>query len=264
VRPGTSALRWPTGCGPRVTSSPVWLGATLRPRGPYPVLAISGEQGSTKTVLSKLLRALIDPNVAPVRALVREERDLVIAANHSYLLAFDNLSDLPASLSDAFCRLASGGSFSIRKLYTDDDEVLFQAARPILLNGIEDVIRRPDLAAPLQGVGDRLEYRLDRLAGPVDAGAILPCVAGVGDERGLQRGVLAGQDARRARVRHEAQHVLATEQTTETIHRALQDTVDRERRRQLLQMGVGSLTPETLEELRRSRTFEESTPRASS
>ena len=123
-----------------------WLLATLRPRGPYPVLAISGEQGSTKTVLSKLLRALIDPNVAPVRALVREERDLVIAANHSYLLAFDNLSDLPASLSDAFCRLASGGSFSIRKLYTDDDEVLFQAARPILLNGIEDVIRRPDLA----------------------------------------------------------------------------------------------------------------------
>jgi hypothetical protein len=123
-----------------------WLLATLRPRGPYPVLAISGEQGSTKTVLSKLLRALIDPNVAPVRALVREERDLVIAANHSYLLAFDNLSDLPASLSDAFCRLASGGSFSIRKLYTDDDEVLFQAARPILLNGIEDVIHRPDLA----------------------------------------------------------------------------------------------------------------------
>jgi len=123
-----------------------WLLAALRPRGPYPVLAISGEQGSAKTVLSKLLRTLIDPNAAPVRALVREERDLVIAASHSRLLAFDNLSDLPASLSDAFCRLASGGSFSIRKLYTDDDEILFQAARPILLNGIEDVIRRPDLA----------------------------------------------------------------------------------------------------------------------
>ena len=124
----------------------MWLLATLRSRGPYPVLAISGEQGSTKTVLSKLLKALIDPNAAPVRALAREERDLMIAANHSYLLAFDNLSDLPSSLSDAFCRLASGGSFAVRQLYTDEDEVLFQAARPILLNGIEDVIRRPDLA----------------------------------------------------------------------------------------------------------------------
>src|SRR5262249_57318989 len=52
-----------------------WLLAALRPGGPYPLLAISGEQGSAKTVLSKLLKAWIDPNVAPVRALSREERE---------------------------------------------------------------------------------------------------------------------------------------------------------------------------------------------
>jgi hypothetical protein len=123
-----------------------WLLATLRAGGPYPILAISGEQGSAKTVLSKLLKDLVDPNMAPVRALVREERDLVIAANNSYVLAFDNLSSLPHALSDAFCRLATGASFGLRQLYTDADEVLFQAARPILFNGIEDVITRPDLA----------------------------------------------------------------------------------------------------------------------
>jgi hypothetical protein len=122
-----------------------WLLATLRAGGPYPLLAISGEQGSAKSVLSKLLKALIDPNVAPVRALVREERDLVIAANNSHVLAFDNLSNLSHTLSDAFCRLATGASFGLRQLYTDQDEVLFQAARPILLNSIEDVISRPDL-----------------------------------------------------------------------------------------------------------------------
>src|SRR5262249_10230835 len=44
------------------------------------------------------------------------------------------------------CRLASGGSFAVRQLYTDDEEVLFKAARPTLLNGIEDVIGRSDLA----------------------------------------------------------------------------------------------------------------------
>src|SRR4029450_11775845 len=44
-----------------------WLLATLRASSPYPVLAIYGEQGSAKTVLSKLLKALVDPNVAPVR-----------------------------------------------------------------------------------------------------------------------------------------------------------------------------------------------------
>jgi hypothetical protein len=122
-----------------------WLLAALRPAGPYPVLAISGEQGSAKTVLSKLLRALIDPNAAPVRSLSRKERELMIAANNGYLLAFDNLSGLPVWLSDSLCRLASGGSFAVRQLYTNDEEVLFQAARPILLNGIEDIVSRADL-----------------------------------------------------------------------------------------------------------------------
>jgi hypothetical protein len=117
----------------------------LRSGGPYPILAISGEQGSAKTVLSKLLKALIDPNAAPVRALSREERELMIAANNGYLLAFDNLSGLPNWLSDALCRLATGGSFAVRQLYTDDEEVLFEAARPILLNGIEEVVSRSDL-----------------------------------------------------------------------------------------------------------------------
>jgi hypothetical protein len=123
-----------------------WLLAALRGVGPYPLLAVSGEQGSTKTTLSKLLKALVDPNTAPVRALSREQRELMIAANNGHLLAFDNLSVLPSWLSDALCRLASGGSFAVRQLYTDDDEVLFEAARPILLNGIEDVIGRADLS----------------------------------------------------------------------------------------------------------------------
>src|SRR5262249_19472572 len=88
------------------------------------------------------------------------ERDLVIAANNSHVLAFDNLSALPHALSDAFCRLATGASFGLRQLYTDADEVLFQAARPILLNSIEDVISRPDLAdrailLTLSPIGDR-------------------------------------------------------------------------------------------------------------
>jgi hypothetical protein len=123
-----------------------WLLGALQHCGPFPLLAIAGEQGSAKTVLSKILRASIDPNMAPVRALPREERDLMIAANNAHVLAFDNLSSLPSWLSDALCRLASGGSFALRQLYTDADEVLFQAARPTILNGIEDVITRQDLA----------------------------------------------------------------------------------------------------------------------
>jgi hypothetical protein len=123
-----------------------WLLATLRPGGPYPLMAVAGEQGSAKTTLTKILRALVDPNMAPARSLPREERDLMIAANNGHVLAFDNLSGLPSWLSDAFCRLASGGSFALRQLFTDEDEILFHATRPVILNGIEDVVCRPDLA----------------------------------------------------------------------------------------------------------------------
>jgi hypothetical protein len=89
-------------CSPEAQShQPLQLGHSPTSRssgftgGPYPLLAISGEQGSAKTVLCKLLKALVDPNAAPVRALSREQRELMIAANNSYLLAFDNLPGLP-------------------------------------------------------------------------------------------------------------------------------------------------------------------------
>jgi hypothetical protein len=60
-----------------------WLVATLRPRGPYPILALFGEQGSGKSMTARLLRELIDPNAAPLRAEPKDGRDLMIAANNS-------------------------------------------------------------------------------------------------------------------------------------------------------------------------------------
>lgn len=123
-----------------------WLLTCLRGRAPYPVLVISGEQGSAKSTCTALLRALIDPYVAPLRALPRDERDLFVTAVNAHVLAFDNVSTLPPWMSDTLCRLATGGGFAVRQLYTDQGEVLFDAARPVILNGIEDVVTRPDLA----------------------------------------------------------------------------------------------------------------------
>src|ERR1700731_2296284 len=123
-----------------------WALACLRNHGPYPVIVLSGEQGSAKSTFSAILRALLDPNTAPLRALPREDRDLFIAACNGHLLCFDNVSGLSAWISDTLCRLATGGGFAIRQLYTDQDEILFDATRPVILNGIEDIVARPDLA----------------------------------------------------------------------------------------------------------------------
>ena len=94
---------------------------------------------------------------------------------------------MPHWLSDALCRLATGGSFAVRQLYTDDEEVLFDASRPILLNGIEDVISRPDLGdraifltlAPIPETDRRPEAELWRqfeIARPRILGALLDAV----------------------------------------------------------------------------------------
>ncbi len=122
-----------------------WLLACLRPHGPFPILSVSGEQGSAKSTLQRLLRSLIDPNSAPLRTAPREPRDLMISAMNSWFLAYDNLSAIPAWLSDAICRLSTGGGFATRELYTDREEVIFDSKRPVMFNGITDLAIRSDL-----------------------------------------------------------------------------------------------------------------------
>jgi hypothetical protein len=119
--------------------------ATLRPRGPYPPLVVNGEHGSAKSTTARVLRNLVDPNLAPLRSQPHNDRDLMIAARNGWILAFDNVSRLSPWLSDAFCRIATGGGYATRALYSNTDEVLIEVQRPIILNGIEEIATRADL-----------------------------------------------------------------------------------------------------------------------
>ena len=123
-----------------------WLLGCLRPIGPYPLLILTGEQGSAKSTVSKVLRSLVDPSTLATRSFPGDERDLVIAAQGAHVLAFDNLSRIKPAMADALCRIATGGGFATRKLHSDADEVLFDATRPCILNGIPDLAERADLA----------------------------------------------------------------------------------------------------------------------
>jgi hypothetical protein len=165
-----------------------WLIAALNPSGPYPPLALSGEQGSAKSTLAKVSRGLLDPNIAALRAEPKEPRDLAIAANNSWVLALDNLSSIPVWLADALCRLSTGAGFSTRTLYENDEETIFQAQRPIILTSIEDVATRNDLvdraillALPPIGDGKRKPeaafWRGFEAARPAILGALLSIVS---------------------------------------------------------------------------------------
>ncbi|MDQ3748665.1 MAG: DUF3854 domain-containing protein [Acidobacteriota bacterium] len=122
-----------------------WLVNCFRPDYPFPILNISGEQGTAKSTATKVLRELVDPSLAPFRSAPRDERDLIIAATNAWICAFDNLSDIPNRLSDGFCRLSTGSGFGTRTLYENDEETIFCAKRPIILNGIGNIASNGDL-----------------------------------------------------------------------------------------------------------------------
>lgn len=129
----------------RVLVAAFILGA-FKPQGPYPLLMVSGEQGTGKSTFSRLLKRLIDPSAAPLRQPPKEPRDVLVAALNTWLLCLDNLSWLPPDLSDTLCRISTGGAISERTLHTNLAETLVEVQRPVVMNGIEELATRPDLA----------------------------------------------------------------------------------------------------------------------
>ncbi len=123
-----------------------YLIGAMNPSGPFPILIIQGEQGSGKSTLTNCIRNLLDPSSVPSRTLPRTERDLAISAEASRLLCYDNVSGIKDTMSDAFCRIATGGGFGTRTLYKDKSEELFNSTRPMLFNGISDLVVKHDFA----------------------------------------------------------------------------------------------------------------------
>ena len=122
-----------------------YLSFAIIPDKPYPILAVSGPAGAAKSSFAEFVRTTIDPSEVPLFGMPRRE-DLPAFAKNNPVLCFDNLSTISAYLADDLCRLATGGGLGGRKFYTNDGEATFNARRPVLLTGINDVATRGDLA----------------------------------------------------------------------------------------------------------------------
>lgn len=153
----------------------------LYPLGPFMLLLVEGQQGTGKSVLAGAAKQVIDPHQLERIRLPGNEHDLVIQASHSWLLAFDNASHVRNDVSDALCALATGTSYGTRKYYTDNELRIICAKRPVMINGIGEFARRPDLL-------DRsITLSLSELPGPRrtesqifgELAAALPSILGV-------------------------------------------------------------------------------------
>lgn len=122
-----------------------FLIGALNPEGSYPILCINGEQGTGKSYLTRFIKELIDPNEAPLKIAPKKEEDLYITCQNNWLVAVDNLSHIAWDISDLLCVFSTGGSISKRSLYSNGEEHTIKIKNPLIINGITEVIDRPDL-----------------------------------------------------------------------------------------------------------------------
>ncbi len=120
----------------------------LIPPGPasqYPVTLLRGPHGSAKSTMSRVIHKLVDP-VVDIGSKPKSVDDLAAIADLRWLVSFDNISGhLSSEISDELCKMATGGTLSKRRLYTNSEVAISRLHNPLILNGIDDISDRADL-----------------------------------------------------------------------------------------------------------------------
>ncbi len=111
----------------------------------YTVGVFNGEHGSGKSTRQMFVRRIIDPREPASMKMPDKVDDLCIYSENSAVVSLDNQSNLSLMMSDALCRVATGDGNVKRSLFTTRDLAVFRGARPVLVNGITDVVTRDDL-----------------------------------------------------------------------------------------------------------------------
>jgi hypothetical protein len=123
----------------------VYIISCFIPDIPHPIFNLHGSQGSGKTTFSRLVKRITDPSSTEAIIHPRDATELVQQLAHHHFIVFDNLSGLPDWMSDILAQACTGSGFSKRQLYTDDDDVIYSVKRCIGLNGINQIVGKPDL-----------------------------------------------------------------------------------------------------------------------
>ncbi|MGI6456273.1 MAG: hypothetical protein ACOX5R_11735 [bacterium] len=122
-----------------------WLLEALRCEHPKPILVLQGDNGSAKTITSRIITALLDPTVMGVQAPAASKEELNHSIRNSWILAYDNLSLIPKWMSDTLCRIATGSGFLTNQTDALEEEVPTHILRPILINGLRIDTNKSDL-----------------------------------------------------------------------------------------------------------------------
>jgi len=119
-----------------------WLATAWLEHIARPILLYLGSGGAGKSVRQKGIKLLLDPTKPD--SIRVDSYDLTQKLAHCQVALFDNVTSIPEWALDAICRAVTGEGDSKRKLYTDDEDVVYEYKRAILLNTINFPAARPD------------------------------------------------------------------------------------------------------------------------
>jgi hypothetical protein len=74
-----------------------------------------------------------------------DPRDFLQKAMHAFIVMLDNQNTIPEWAADTLCRLVSREADSKRRLYTDDEDVIIELRRAVIVNGINVPTDRGDV-----------------------------------------------------------------------------------------------------------------------
>src|SRR5215211_1797442 len=120
-----------------------WLALALLADINRPILLAHGPQGSTKSSVQRVLKSIIDPGRPETLKL--REKDFEQNINKAFIPFFDNISTITDYMADELSKAVTGAGNAVRKLYQDDEDIIREYRRAILLNGLIIPTEKADL-----------------------------------------------------------------------------------------------------------------------
>ena len=169
------------------TTWPILLGymvAAFIPDVPHPILMLSGGQGTGKSNAATFIGKLLDPSDAILKTQPSNQEHWTTLASNCWVIVLDNVSSIPAWMSDSLCKGVTGEGLVKRTLYTNNEVTLLKVKRVIMLTSIDAGALRGDLGErlvlvdlePIHETKRKTDKELNRMydaAQPAILGALL-------------------------------------------------------------------------------------------
>jgi hypothetical protein len=91
------------------------------------------------------MKILVDPGKPKLLTIYNDTKEFIQQLAHNYVAFYDNMKYNPRWLSDEACKAVTGVGSTKRKLYSDDDDIVYEYRRCLGFNGINLGLTEPDI-----------------------------------------------------------------------------------------------------------------------